>query len=133
MRRIVIPILAFSFTYFAIAFVGTSSASAQVNTTAYVQNYLLQDPAVSPYLNLLRNNGRGYTANYQTLVRPMIQQRQQAQYQQIEINRLQQQIGANEALLNQIRENRTDQSLQTGHPTRFMNTLNYYPGFRANR
>lgn len=89
---------------------------------------VLSRPTVSPYLRLLQNQGNPQTgfgnvsAVYQTQVRPMVQQRQQAAQQQQQMNRMQSQ-------LNQVRQQYTQPNsglMTTGHPTRFMSYSHYY-------
>jgi len=89
---------------------------------------------VSPYLNLVNLGGgtSGQAAanfslpNYQTLVQPQIRARQQAMLRNQQLNQLQ----------GQVQDLRTDMQQQqeqgvsyTGHPTRFMTYLHYYPQF----
>src|SRR5215471_8119144 len=51
---------------------------------------IYQSPTVSPYLNLT-NRGAGGVSNYQSLVRPLIDQQQQDIHQQQQIQHLSQQ------------------------------------------
>ena len=108
-------------------------ASAQVGTSAYVRSYLLSRPTVSPYLNLLRVDGFGGAANYQTLVRPQIEARQQAQLQERQLGLVQQRLGAQQASLDALRGPRAQRVFSTGHTTRFMNTHGYFPGLQQRR
>ena len=79
-------------------------------------------PTVSPYLNLTQNN-LGSPTNYQSLVKPLIDQGNAIQRQGSSINRLQQQIysGAGGG-------GRGGRG--TGHATFFMNYSHYYPQTR---
>src|SRR4029079_6348897 len=63
---------------------------------AFAQAYTPSRPAVSPYLNLLNTNRFGIS-NYQTLVRPLIEQREAAQQNQANIQQLQQQFQSGQA------------------------------------
>ena len=80
-------------------------------------------PTVSPYLNLLQTNRFGIT-NYQTLVRPMIEQRQSNIQQQANIQQLQQQFQASSFATG--RADAVGGMRNTGHPTRHFNYLHYY-------
>jgi hypothetical protein len=84
-------------------------------------------PTVSPYMNLFRDDFSGESdLNYQTLVRPMLQQQQfnqQIQQQSTEISRRLQSISA------QTNFNPQGSTTQppTGHPTVFMYYGHFYP------
>jgi hypothetical protein len=92
-------------------------------------SYDSRRPTVSPYLSLLQNQGNGIP-QYQTLVRPALEQRQVNQQQATAIQGLQHQ----QAL--QARETRIgNQALRpTGHRAGYLNFLrangsgSYYPG-----
>jgi len=90
-------------------------------------------PTVSPYLNLFRQDLSGNSDfNYQTLVKPMLQQQQfnqQSQRQNYEIARRVQSIAA-QADYNM--EGSKDQ-YPTGHQTAFGYYGRYYPGFQQAR
>lgn len=109
----------------------TTSADAQVSTNRFVRSYILDRPTVSPYLNLLRNDGINGIANYQTLVRPQLQFREQAIVQERQIERVQQRINVQQSTIEDIQQQRAQRVFSTGHPTRFMNYQSYYPGFSA--
>src|SRR4051812_42151898 len=68
-------------------------------------------PTVSPYLNLLQSNSQGLS-NYQTLVKPMIDQQNAIQRQGNSIQRLQQQVSPGSG---------PGGARGTGHTTRFQN------------
>ena len=74
-------------------------------------------PTVSPYLNLLNSDQFGAT-NYQSLVRPLINQGNAINRQGNSLNRLQQQIGGGAG---------RGGSSGTGHATFFMNYSHFYP------
>jgi hypothetical protein len=80
-------------------------------------------PTVSPYLNLLSNNQFGVT-NYQSLVRPLVQQGNAINRQGSELNRLQQQVGAQQRAAGAGGYGGS----ATGHATFFMNYSHFYPG-----
>jgi TolA-binding protein len=101
------------------------------NASRATRDYVLNRPTVSPYLNLLRA-GTGYDANYQTLVRPALQNRQQARQQQSSINQLQSRVTNMQGQM--VSERRQQGSrFSTGHPTRFMVYLHYFPPFPGRR
>lgn len=87
-------------------------------------------PTVSPYLNLFVGsdglNDQDVAYNYQTLVKPQIQQmeiNQQLQQQQQQLNRQVQQLSTRPAF-----DPRGSQTMSpTGHPTAFMNYSHFYP------
>ena len=71
-----------------------SEASAQIiDPRSYAQQYIFNRPTVSPYLNLLNSTNQfSQQPAYQTLVRPLLEQRQDAQFQQREISQIRQQV-----------------------------------------
>jgi hypothetical protein len=77
-------------------------------------------PTVSPYLNLLQNNSFGIT-NYQSLVRPLVQQGNAINRQGSQLNNLQRQISAPSS------GGRGGYGSATGHVTFFMNNSHFYP------
>ncbi|MGL4513390.1 MAG: hypothetical protein ACRCT8_09895 [Lacipirellulaceae bacterium] len=83
-------------------------------------------PTLSPYLLLDEGIGGDAFDNYNTLVRPMLQQQQtnqQVQRQSMELNQRVQQLSARPAF-----EPRGDENVMpTGHRTMFGNTLQFYP------
>jgi hypothetical protein len=79
-------------------------------------------PAVSPYLNLLRAGDPA--VNYNTLVRPQIEQPRAIQQLQIEVQREQAVLGQRFAVPAGI--NPSAVLPFTGHPTQFMNLSHYY-------
>lgn len=119
----------FSLAVFAIAVFSFASAFAQVASPRVSVNAfqnVLSRPTVSPYLQLVQNNGNGQIGRgsiYQTQVRPQIEARQRAKQQQQQIKQVQQQ-------LNTVRrdyQSSTGGRMSTGHPTRFMSYSHYYP------
>jgi hypothetical protein len=78
-------------------------------------------PTVSPYLNLIGNQVSGVT-NYQSLVRPLINQDRAIQYQGSSINYLARQAAQQGAA-----------QRATGHASFFMNYMHYYPSAQARR
>ncbi|MEX2171955.1 MAG: hypothetical protein WD851_21725 [Pirellulales bacterium] len=84
-------------------------------------------PTVSPYLNLFREDLEGFSDfNYQTLVRPQLQQQeinQNLQRQQQEINIKVQSLSARQAFTPQGSQSQ----MPTGHQTTFRNLSHYYP------
>jgi hypothetical protein len=82
----------------------------------------LNNPVVSPFLNLAQP-GINPGVAYQTLVAPQLQLNNAVTLQQQQINLLQQ--GNTPERATQPLAPGT--ILETGHPTSFMNTLNYFP------
>jgi len=97
-------------------------AHANISTTRYLANR----PTVSPYLNLIVDQQNRGLSTYHTLVRPQLEQRRQAQEQQVAIQRLNSQLSG---VRSQLRRNTVPgQPTATGHMTRFMTHSHYYPG-----
>jgi hypothetical protein len=90
-------------------------------------------PTVSPYLNLFRNDlSGGSDLNYQTLVRPQLQQQQfntQAQRANFEIARRVQSIAAQ----GDYNISGSKELYPTGHQTVFQYYGHYYPAFSQPR
>jgi hypothetical protein len=90
-------------------------------------------PTVSPYLNLFREDLDGFSDfNYQTLVRPQLQQQeinQNLQRQQQELNANVQALAAKPAFNAQGSESQ----YPTGHMTSFRNHSHYYPTMGRHR
>lgn len=83
---------------------------------------LIRRPAVSPYLNILRNDGLG-PLNYQTMVRPQIEARNAYLRQAAELQ------GIESDLRNRRRPgDAPGQMRETGHGTSFFNYSHYFPG-----
>jgi hypothetical protein len=90
-------------------------------------------PTVSPYLNLFRQDLSGNSDfNYQTLVKPMLQQQQfnqQSQRQAYEMARRVQSIAAQ----GHYNMQGSKDQFPTGHQTAFQYYGRYYPGFQQPR
>jgi len=71
----------------------------------------------------VRDRGSAVT-NYHTLVRPQLEARAAARQQQRSIAQVQQQVNTIQRDFRQVRQTGV---FQTGHPTRFMTYLHYYP------
>ena len=87
--------------------------------------HIQQRPTVSPYLNLVRDDS-GAAANYQTLVRPQMEQIDFNRQQEMQLDRLDRQFQdfrSESAFPQQGALNLRE----TGHTTRFMNRSHYYP------
>lgn len=84
-------------------------------------------PTVSPYLNLLQNNSiLGPPTNYQSLVRPLVDQNSAIQRQGASLSRLQQQVNSGGG----GGAGNSGSRAGTGHASRFMNYSHYYPSAR---
>jgi hypothetical protein len=97
-------------------------APRSANVGRATADYLLDRPTVSPYLNLLRLESSSAMPNYHTLVRPEVENRQEAARQAMAIRQLQNNVSSMQGEMN------GSQGFSTGHPTRFMTYLHYYPG-----
>jgi hypothetical protein len=84
-------------------------------------------PPVSPYLNLLTRNPAGIS-NYQTLVRPMLEQRDALAAQAVQIRALEEQLGALRTA--GPRRTATTGRRSFGTAPRFMNLSHYYGGLQ---
>lgn len=84
-----------------------------------------QRPTVSPYLNLVRDDS-GAAANYQTLVRPQMEQIDINRRQEMQFDRLDRQFQNFRSESAFPQEGSLD-IRETGHTTRFMNRSHYYP------
>ena len=101
------------------------------NPALATRDYLVNRPTVSPYLNLLRVEGPFSAPNYQTMVRPALEQRQDAARQQASINQLQSRVTNMQGQL--AARSQGGQEFATGHPSRFATYLHYYPGLQPIR
>lgn len=84
-------------------------------------------PTLSPYLNLLRNDGDdlGGLPNYHTFVRPALEQQRINRQQRRQIQRLDQEVQqVNRQLM--FQQDPTNAVRPTGHVTVFMNHSHYY-------
>jgi len=87
-------------------------------------NNTLRRPTVSPYLNLLLPGNLPGT-NYQTLVRPALEQQRINREQELQLNRLQQQFST--ALQSSTTRPRHEQGIRpTGHQAAFFHYSHYY-------
>jgi hypothetical protein len=112
----------------AICLAFSSSAQAQSARSIYLQN-TTRRPTVSPYLSLLENSN-SYTAQYQSRVRPEIEQRQINFEQANRLANLQRQVDRSLTQQSQYR----DSTLRgTGHVTFYRNYLHYYPTLAQQR
>lgn len=89
----------------------------------------LSNPTVSPYLNLLNNNGGDFadnaTLNYFEQVRPQMQFRKAIQ------NSNQQQAAFRAAVQNEFQRAQNSQLSGTGVAGRFGNTMGYFGGGKS--
>jgi hypothetical protein len=117
----------------ALAFAGLSLCADECfaqrnNAYRRTQNSLYNRPTVSPYLNLLQPQGGGLP-NYQTLVRPAIDQRRQNQDTQRQISQLQSSVAASTA-----QEQRGEVTFRpTGHGTGKFYYSHFYPTLNQRR
>jgi hypothetical protein len=92
-------------------------------------------PTISPYLNLFNTSRTGTSAfNYQTLVRPQLQQQalnQAQQRQNLDVDRKVQALAARGAYTNETAG--SDQETPTGHQTTFMYYGHYYSNEGSHR
>jgi len=99
----------------------TSSAQAQLSGFYQGSSDNPVGPTVSPYLNLLNQSGSFGATNYQSLVRPLIEQGNAINRQGSSINRLQGQVNSASAAA------AGGGSRGTGHASFFMNYSHFYP------
>jgi hypothetical protein len=123
MRRIAVSVALALFGGLA----ASSEAFAQRNNSALrTQRSLYNRPTVSPYLNLLQPQGGGLP-NYQTLVRPALEQRNQNLQMQRQISQLQSSV-----IENNVRDQRGEAMFRpTGHSTGFFYYSHFYPGMQS--
>jgi hypothetical protein len=89
----------------------------------YPARYQPSRPTVSPYLNLFRN-GNSAAMNYQTLVRPQINQENTNQQERTAVQRLQRQLGDVSQTVYGAAAARSMRT--TGHRTVFLDYSHYY-------
>jgi hypothetical protein len=104
----------------AVTFVGLACQVASAQGGRQSAASRLQRPTVSPYLNLFRRGSNGMP-NYQTLVRPELQQLKTNSFQQSEISNLRSQI------VSEQQQRQTQAIPQTGHESRFREYSHFYP------
>lgn len=81
-------------------------------------------PTVSPYLNLLQGGGGALNLpQYQTLVRPFLEQQAINDRNAFNSQTMRQQINS---LQTQVNRNQFAPGRATGHPTRYMNYSHFY-------
>jgi len=103
-----------------LAFHADESLAQRNNAARRTQNMLYNRPTVSPYLNLLQPQGGGLP-NYQTLVRPQIEQRRQNLDTQRQISQLQSTVAQTS-----MQDQRGETTFRpTGHPTSFSSSLGF--------
>ena len=106
------------FTLLVVACFAAGSRSAEAQNYRGTSDNPI-GPTVSPYLNLINNDQFG-TTNYQSLVRPLVQQGNAINRQGGELNRLQHQVTSQRGAAGQYAPS------ATGHVTFFMNYSHYY-------
>ena len=100
---------------------------SQPNTRAKPFSNVQRRPTLSPYLNLLRNDGDslGGLPNYYTFVRPALEQQRTNRRQQRDIRKLGQEVqSVNRQLM--FQGDPSNAVRPTGHTTVFMNHSHYY-------
>lgn len=81
-------------------------------------------PTVSPYLNLLQSGGGALNLpQYQTLVRPFLEQQSINERNALNSQAVRRQINS---LQSQVNRNQFAPGRATGHPTRYMNYSHFY-------
>jgi len=86
---------------------------------------ILSNDTVSPYLNLLRPSGNVGLPNYQAFVKPRLELEERLQLQANQMNATARSLNR---LQTEVQQTRYGSQFATGHPTRFMTYLHYYPG-----
>lgn len=100
----------------------TGESYAQRNAGLRTARSILSRPTVSPYLNLLQPQGYGLP-NYQTIVRPMIDQRARNQETARQLSSLQSAV-----VENNVRDQRGEVMFRpTGHATGTFYYSHFYP------
>jgi hypothetical protein len=105
---------------------GLFNPTGRTNAALATRDYIVNRPTVSPYLNLLRAESGVSAPNYQTLVRPALEMRQRSAQQQSSIRQLQSRVTNMQGQV--AAQSRGGSGFATGHPSRFMTYLHYYPG-----
>lgn len=115
-----------------------SAAQAQINpgysrymnpAAGVANNAIYNRPTVSPYLNLLRPQGGVAIPNYQSLVRPMLDQERINQQQGRQLQQLQKRIYQGPS--SQSSAGAPIGIRSTGHTTGFMNYSAYFPQLQS--
>jgi hypothetical protein len=113
-------------TWLSVVVLASLAATALADRPKRPFESAASSPRVSPYMNLV-NNQQGGATNYQSLVRPQIEQQSVNRSQRSAINQLQRQAAP-------TRSSSSPQGNQrlrgTGHSTVFNDASRYYPGKR---
>lgn len=111
-----------------VAVVGMAGvARGQVRGGVYpdAANPYYSRPAVSPYLNLLQPGGAFNLPQYQSFVKPLLDQQAINERNAFDSQVTRRQVNS---LQNQFNNAAFGPGRATGHPTRYMNYSHYYPG-----
>jgi hypothetical protein len=104
---------------------GGLAATTNAQTSRPFDSYT-PPPSVSPYMNMLNNNGNPIV-NYQLLVKPQLRQRELNQQSTAAIKQLQQQMGSEKPHA----ASTANQKLRTtGHAATRMNYSHYFPAMK---
>jgi hypothetical protein len=103
-----------------------AAASGQNGSKRNRANEQPRRPTVSPYMNLV-NNPQGGATNYQSLVRPQLEQQATNRKQGVAIAQLGRQAFSGSP---QPKSQGNGQLRSTGHRAVFNDTSRYYPGLR---
>ena len=118
-----------------------ASGSAQAQSRTIRQTRPPYRAPVSPYINLLRPN-TDRRLLYQGIIRPQLEERRFQQYQQREIDRINQQSAVQNLQIQQslmLQQQQLDQlqqtarpsgRIETGHRVSYMNRSKLFPGLR---
>jgi hypothetical protein len=82
------------------------------------QRQVASSPTVSPYMNLLNNNSD--VTNYQSLVRPMVNQNRVNAQERVQLNRTQSKPAT-------LRYSKSESLRSTGHQASYQTYGHYYP------
>lgn len=104
----------------------SDEVSAQNASRDFNRNFYYNRPTVSPYLNLITQaQSTGFAPIYQNVVRPQMEAREAQLRQDSDISRIQSQLSQMRA--DYGRQQNQSGQVSTGHPSRFMTYLHYYP------
>ena len=106
-----------------------SSAMARAQNRARPLDGESRRPTVSPYMNLI-NNQQGGATNYQSLVRPQLDQQKLNRKQSAAINQLRQASASAPATSRSSPYGSNGNLRSTGHRTTFNEVSKFYPGMR---
>ncbi len=108
--------------------VSAEQGYAQKNVSMRTLRSLYNRPTVSPYLNLLQPQGNGLP-NYQTLVKPALDQERKNADTQRQIYQLQSAVASNTA-----QDSRGEATFRpTGHTTTYFYYSHFYPTMTTRR